>query len=215
MIGAIRNRPLLALVGMMVSLRKTFSPSAKLCSSPHGPTTFGPAAKRHRRPDLAIGIDDHRHRQHQRQRDEQDADERGEEPRPVVGHAVTGTKKPVIPPPPRTASPWSSSAEQRCMVGLARQIGVGQVEVLDRIADRALRLGVELRRRPRQVDQAVAAELRDSRRPSPRGAGRSCRTAAACRAARETARRIVQSSRASPGGNAAFSPRCTRPSVLT
>ena len=41
-IGAIRNRPLFALVGMMVSLRKTFSPSAKLCSRPHGPTTLGP-----------------------------------------------------------------------------------------------------------------------------------------------------------------------------
>ena len=42
MIGAIRNRPLLALDGMIVSLRNTFSPSAKLCSRPHGPTTFGP-----------------------------------------------------------------------------------------------------------------------------------------------------------------------------
>jgi hypothetical protein len=41
-IGATRNSPLLALVGMMVSLRNTFSPSAKLCSSPHGPTTLGP-----------------------------------------------------------------------------------------------------------------------------------------------------------------------------
>jgi hypothetical protein len=29
-IGAIRNRPLFALVGMIVSLRKTLSPSAKL-----------------------------------------------------------------------------------------------------------------------------------------------------------------------------------------
>ena len=42
MIGAIRNSPLLALVGMIVSLRKTFRPSAKLCSRPHGPTTLGP-----------------------------------------------------------------------------------------------------------------------------------------------------------------------------
>ena len=43
MIGAIRNRPRLAeLDGMIVSLRKTFSPSAKLCSRPNGPTTLGP-----------------------------------------------------------------------------------------------------------------------------------------------------------------------------
>ena len=42
MIGAIRNRPLFELDGMMVSLRNTFSPSAKLCSSPNGPTTLGP-----------------------------------------------------------------------------------------------------------------------------------------------------------------------------
>ncbi len=42
MIGAKRNRPLLALDGTMVSLRNTFNPSAKLCSSPHGPTTLGP-----------------------------------------------------------------------------------------------------------------------------------------------------------------------------
>jgi len=42
MIGAIRNRPLFAAEGTIVYFRKTFSPSAKLCSSPHGPTTFGP-----------------------------------------------------------------------------------------------------------------------------------------------------------------------------
>ena len=32
-------------------------------------------------------------------------------------HAIT-------PPPPRNSSPWSSSAEQRCIVGLARPIGL-------------------------------------------------------------------------------------------
>ena len=42
MIGAIRNRPRLAADGMIVSLRKTLSPSAKLCSRPNGPTTLGP-----------------------------------------------------------------------------------------------------------------------------------------------------------------------------
>ncbi len=42
MIGASRNRPLLALEGMMVSCRKTFAASAKLCRMPKGPTTFGP-----------------------------------------------------------------------------------------------------------------------------------------------------------------------------
>jgi hypothetical protein len=42
MIGASRNRPRLAEDGMMVSLRKTLSPSAKLCSRPNGPTTLGP-----------------------------------------------------------------------------------------------------------------------------------------------------------------------------
>src|SRR5205085_12469970 len=45
----------------------------------------GSAAKRDRGPDLALGVDDHRHREHQRQRDHQDADDRGEEPSPVVG----------------------------------------------------------------------------------------------------------------------------------
>jgi hypothetical protein len=42
MIGASRNRPRLAAEGTIVSLRKTFSPSAKLCSRPQGPTTLGP-----------------------------------------------------------------------------------------------------------------------------------------------------------------------------
>ena len=42
MIGAIRNRPLFAADGMMVSCRNTLSPSAKLCSRPNGPTTLGP-----------------------------------------------------------------------------------------------------------------------------------------------------------------------------
>src|SRR5690348_8314950 len=37
---------------------------------------------------------------------------------------------------------------------------VGQEEVCDRITDRSFGLGVELGRRPWQVDQAVAAELR-------------------------------------------------------
>ena len=31
--------------------------SAKDCSRPHGPTTFGPAAHLHRRPDLAVGVE--------------------------------------------------------------------------------------------------------------------------------------------------------------
>ena len=41
-IGAIRNRPLFAAEGTMVSCRNTLSPSAKLCSRPNGPTTLGP-----------------------------------------------------------------------------------------------------------------------------------------------------------------------------
>ena len=41
-IGAIRNRPLFAAEGMIVSFRNTLSPSANDCSSPNGPTTLGP-----------------------------------------------------------------------------------------------------------------------------------------------------------------------------
>ncbi len=42
MIGAIRNRALLEAEGTIVSCRKTLRPSAKDCSRPKGPTTFGP-----------------------------------------------------------------------------------------------------------------------------------------------------------------------------
>ena len=42
MIGASRNKVLLAPDGMMVSCRKTFRPSANDWSRPSGPTTFGP-----------------------------------------------------------------------------------------------------------------------------------------------------------------------------
>ena len=41
-IGAIRNTPLFAPDGMIVSFRNSLSPSAKVCSSPNGPTTLGP-----------------------------------------------------------------------------------------------------------------------------------------------------------------------------
>ena len=40
--GASRNMPLLAEAGITGSLRTNFSRSAKLCSRPQGPTTFGP-----------------------------------------------------------------------------------------------------------------------------------------------------------------------------
>ena len=93
MIGASRNSPRLADDGMMVSCRNTFSPSANDWSRPNGPTTFGPAPQRHRRPDLAIGIDDHRDRQHQRQRDDEDAADRRERPRGLVGHAEVGLEE--------------------------------------------------------------------------------------------------------------------------
>ncbi len=41
-IGASRNTVLSAPAGMTISLTMYFRKSAKLCSSPHGPTTFGP-----------------------------------------------------------------------------------------------------------------------------------------------------------------------------
>ena len=41
-IGAIRNTPLLAPAGMIVSLRMNLRKSANGCSTPNGPTTFGP-----------------------------------------------------------------------------------------------------------------------------------------------------------------------------
>src|SRR5205085_20207 len=40
--GASRNTPLLAAAGMVGSFRTNFKRSAKDCSKPHGPTTFGP-----------------------------------------------------------------------------------------------------------------------------------------------------------------------------
>ena len=40
--GASRNTPLLAEAGMIGSLKKNLVRSAKLCSRPQGPTTFGP-----------------------------------------------------------------------------------------------------------------------------------------------------------------------------
>ena len=40
--GARMNTPLLAPDGMIGSLKTNFRRSAKLCSKPHGPTTFGP-----------------------------------------------------------------------------------------------------------------------------------------------------------------------------
>ena len=41
-IGAMMKMPLFDAEGTMVSCRNTLSPSAKLCSSPNGPTTLGP-----------------------------------------------------------------------------------------------------------------------------------------------------------------------------
>ena len=40
--GASMNTPLLALAGMIGSLSMNFRKSAKGCSTPQGPTTFGP-----------------------------------------------------------------------------------------------------------------------------------------------------------------------------
>ena len=40
--GASRNTPLLEPAGMTGSLNTNFNRSAKDCSRPHGPTTFGP-----------------------------------------------------------------------------------------------------------------------------------------------------------------------------
>ena len=98
------------------------------------PDHVGPAAKRHRRPDLAVGIDDHRHRQHQRQSDDQDEDEGGEEPAGAVaqpGALHPGGQSPpawpfrltIIPRPPGSL-PWRISAEQRWSVGEDRAIGL-------------------------------------------------------------------------------------------
>ncbi|MNT39033.1 hypothetical protein D3C72_1752500 [compost metagenome] len=40
--GATRNSPLLDLVGRMISFISSFTPSARGCSSPFGPTRLGP-----------------------------------------------------------------------------------------------------------------------------------------------------------------------------
>ena len=44
-IGAIKNTAGLAPAGTMVSLNSSLTPSAIGCSSPNGPTTFGPMRK--------------------------------------------------------------------------------------------------------------------------------------------------------------------------
>ncbi len=56
--GASRKTPLLAPDGMIGSLKTNFSRSAKACSVPQGPTTLGTAAQLHRRPYLAVGVED-------------------------------------------------------------------------------------------------------------------------------------------------------------
>ena len=74
-------------------LQEHLQPVGEALHQPERPDDVGPATQRHRRPDLAIGIDDHRDRQHQREGDDEDADDRGDEPRPAIGQADRGVEE--------------------------------------------------------------------------------------------------------------------------
>ena len=63
--GASTNTPLLALAGMIGSLRMNLKKSANGWRTPHGPTTFGPAPQLHRAPDLSLNVDQRRRREQQ------------------------------------------------------------------------------------------------------------------------------------------------------
>ena len=56
--GASRKMPLFAPAGMIGSLKTNLRRSAKGCSRPEGPDDVRPAPHLHRRPDLAVGIED-------------------------------------------------------------------------------------------------------------------------------------------------------------
>ena len=144
--------------------------------------------------------------------------------RPRGGKPSTGSRSAgrmvtaLIPPPPRSSRRGAvrpSSAASSAGAGDR----VGQVEILDRIGESPCALGPApalslggahssgtrpAARQRRMIGEHRLAQLR-----------RSCRTAAARPSASESARRIDQSSRASPGGSTAFSANWTRPSRLT
>ena len=174
----------------------------------------GPAAKRDRRPDLALGIDDHRHRQHQRQRDDEDADDRGEEPRPVVARA----------PMLEESRSFRRLLELDALHQLLRAaLHRRAVRGRSRWSGRSRRSGSGSGLRPWRRASAATTAGRSGRRgraadiprPSAARSWAKLSNGSFLPASSLTARRIAQSSRASPGGKAAFSPRCTRPSVLT
>src|SRR5262249_40915777 len=63
--GASRNTPLLALAGMIGSLRINLKKSANGWRMPHGPTTFGPRRSWNRAQDFSLNVDKPRRRQEQ------------------------------------------------------------------------------------------------------------------------------------------------------
>ena len=121
-IGARRNTALSAPAGTTISLTMYLRKSAKLCSSPQGPTTFGPLPQLHRRPDLAVGVhqereadeDDDRHRQALRQ----DQDEEAEAAREELHRRYSA------------ASAWPcrdrASRDSSAITSLARMIGLAR-----------------------------------------------------------------------------------------
>ena len=181
---------------------------------PPRPDHVRPAPQLHRRPDLAVGVHQEReadehdddHRQALRQ-DQQEEPEAGvEEARPSPYSAAIGAAA-------RSAASRVSSA----ITSLARMHRVGE----DSAAAPPTRS-----RRARHIAARAPASTRSPapRRsardaapppPSPRAAPPACRTAAPCPSAADSARRIAQFSRASPGGKPARFAICGRPSVLT
>ena len=200
--------------GMTISLTMYLSKSAKLCSSPQGPTTFGP-----RRSCTAAQILRSAYIRNARLTSTTTITARHcaristKSPKPV-------SKKPSIPPLLRRHRlPRPLAREPRQLRHhLARPHDrVGEV-VLGAPPTRSPAPGHIAARAPASTrSPAPRRSARDAAPPppSPRAAPPACRTAAACRAAADSARRIAQFSRASPGGNPARFAICGRPSVLT
>ena len=83
-IGASTKSPRLAPAGTMVSLNRNLTPSATGCSSPKGPTTFGPLRSWIAAHTLPLEIGDEGDRQQQRHHDREDVPD-GQEQRVEIG----------------------------------------------------------------------------------------------------------------------------------
>ena len=247
--GARRNTPLLAPAGMIGSLRMNLRKSAKGCSTPQGPTTFGPRRSCTARPDLALGVDQHRGR-------EQDADQQQQalehvahedaERRAYIqrrsGSAADEEPERARPRRRRPRAAMTRPVRRAGREGVAllivvlfrrlprlalrqgRAFGhdaggardrVGEIEVGDGRGERRVLERAADGRRARSNDGRVGRrdrvdldEMRDGRRTSAARSAASESKGSCAPSASDSARRIAQSSRASPGGKTARSANC-------